>query len=237
MKSIKYFNFRETFKDRAESQEELFKILEKSFGKEEKINLKTFLNITENVCSEFFIYILIFLMESRPFTKETLNNYDVTKKNIKEVSKSPQITTNKLIASPSLQSKFSPCVTISKSPAMSKKSLGFDNTNNDKKDMLMKLAGKPIGGTQPQTESKSVLLKYAGGGAIKTEDTDEGVGAKNVPVSRKNRNNLRNIENIEKTNKSIQKNDLDIDILPAHKIKSKESNLIKNEELEKMGNM
>ena len=83
-------NFRETFKDRVESQEELWGILERCFGTEEKINSKTFTNITENIGSEIFLYILFFLLESRPFRSDTLDAYDPSKKN--NISKSPQVT-------------------------------------------------------------------------------------------------------------------------------------------------
>ncbi len=188
--------------------------MEKSFGEDEKINLKTFISITENVGSEIYLYILFFLLESRPFRKDTLDAYDPAKKI--QTSKSPQIT-NRLIASPCLQSKFSPSVAISKSPVMSGKTLGLNVKQND---MLLKLSGKS--GTQPTPiDSKNVLLKYAMGGPSKSkenmDETDEGVIAKNVPVARKNRNNFRNIENIE--TKQIVKNTHDIPILPAHKYK------------------
>ncbi len=195
----------------------MYGILEKSFGTEEKISLKSFTSITENVGSEIFLYILFFLLESRPFRNDTLDAYDQAKK-IKDISKSPQVTNSRLIASPCLHSKFSPSDTISKSPMMTRKSLGFDKDQNN---MLLKLSGKSNFQATP-ADSKNVLLKYAMGGQSKntkdnTDETDEGVIAKNVPVARKNRNNLRNIETIE--SKPVVKNTEDIPIMPAHKYK------------------
>ena len=57
----------EDFKDRVESQDELFNILNNSFGKKEKLSQTEFINIVENVNSDIFIFILMFLLEKRPF--------------------------------------------------------------------------------------------------------------------------------------------------------------------------
>jgi hypothetical protein len=70
-----------------------------------------------------------------------------------------------------------------------------------------------------ENESKSLLNKFAlnksgadgkgiknNGTATKEEevkDVDENVGARNIPVNRKNRNNLKNIEEVPKTNLQI----------------------------------
>jgi hypothetical protein len=218
-----------------ESQEELFTLLEKVFGNEQYINLKKFTNIVENVRSEIFLYILIFLMESRPFSKTTLDNYDSTqKKKDGVVSKSPTVPkSNRLIASPNLNSKFSPSVTISKSPSITKKTLGFDISNKADKniDMLLKLSGKA-----QQSDPKNVLLKYTTP-QKQTEDTDEGVSVNNVPVSRKNRNpNLKNIKNIEgEMNKQPKAYNDDMEILPATKYKVEAGkNKLGAEEIEKI---
>ncbi len=162
---------------------------------------------------------MFFLLESRPFRSDTLDAYDTSKKG-KDISKSPQVS-SKLIASPCLHSKFSPSVAISKSPMMTRKSLGIDDKQNN---MLLKLSGKSGFQPTPVADSKNVLLKYAIGGPSKskdtTDETDEGVIAKNVPVTRKNKNNLRNMETVE--SKPIVKNTEDIEIKPAHKYKQAE---------------
>lgn len=123
MRSKKFnLTIRETYKDRVESQEELHFLLEAAFKDKEAVNLKQFMNIIENTNSDIFLFILIFIYENRPFNKQTLENYENAKANNNlKISKSPQINPNKLIASPNLNSKFSPVVTISKSPTMTKK--------------------------------------------------------------------------------------------------------------------
>jgi hypothetical protein len=156
-------------------------------------------------------------MESRPFNKATLDNYDMAQK--RKESKSPLIVnSNRLIASPNLNSKFSPVVTISKSPSITKKSLGFDisakNPENKNMDMLLKLSGKS---SIQQTDPKNILLKYTTG--VAKSETDEGVVVNNVPVSRKNRNpNVANIKEIE-GGVLAKKFDEDLQILPAAKYK------------------
>lgn len=196
-------------------------MLEKCFGKDEFVNFKKFLNIVENVCSDIFLYILIFILEKRPFTTKTLENYDAAKvKNLLKVSKSPQILPNKMIASPNLNSKFSPCITISKSPMMTRKTLFDVKKRDDKKDLLLKLSGK----ADPNPDSRNVLLKYAQGipGKAKADETDENVIVKGIPVNRKNRNNLKNIESFESNQNfgSVKKTEFDLPITYAVKYKS-----------------
>jgi hypothetical protein len=158
----------------------------------------------ENQSSEVFLYILVFLLESRPFNKHTLENYEKaqSQKKTKEGSKTPLLTkSNRLIASPSLNSKFSPVITISKSPCLTKKTF-FDINNNKKADknldILLRLSGKtPL---SQQNDPKNILLRYANGGPKQqpVEETDEGVTVNNIPLSRKNRNpNLKALKDIE----------------------------------------
>jgi len=108
------------YKDRVESQEELFQILEKSFFELDTslIDFKQFQTIIENVCSDVYFLILIFLLENKPFCKETLITYEKQKQNSNQNSNSKQTPSpsqgSKFIASPNLQSKFSPMSTIAK---------------------------------------------------------------------------------------------------------------------------
>jgi hypothetical protein len=147
----------------------------------------------ENKCSEVFLYLIIFLLEKRPFSKSTLTAYSGLKKNNLSI-KSPSMQ-KKLIASPSLQSKFSPSITISKSPTISKKSL---QTNPDKKllgegmSMLNKLTGK-------SEDPKNKLLQYANNTTNKTSDEKDDVIGKNNPI-RKRMHNLKNLEENIKVN-------------------------------------
>lgn len=175
---------RENFKDRVESQDELQKLLDTAFNKNDKIDMKTFCHTIENVNSEIFLYIIIFLLEKRPFNKKTLNAYSSLKKS--GVSKSPEIG-KKMIASPSMNSKFSPSISLRKSPAMNKRSIGGGN-------LLDKLSGN-------KPDPKANLLKYVGNDTtnpISKEKSEVTEGGKGNPV-RKMRDNLRNLEQPKKS--------------------------------------
>ena len=129
-----------------------------------------------------------------------------------KVNYSSNSNPNRLIASPNLMSKFSPSVTISKSPSITKRNSAMVEST-ESKNLLNKFAlNKPI-------DSKGIMNKYAGisqKNEEESKDVDENVNARNIPVNRKNRNNLKNIEelpkqsiNITVTNK-INYNDLPI---------------------------
>lgn len=184
---------KEDFKDRMESQDELKFILNKVFEKNDKIEIKEFLDVVENKCSEVFLFLIIFLLEKRPFSKSTLSAYSGLKKNNLSI-KSPSLQ-KKLIASPSLQSKFSPSITISKSPTISKKSL----QNNPEKKLLgegMSMLNKLTGKTE---DPKNKLLQYANNTTNKVTDDKEDLIGKNNPI-RKRMHNLKNLEENIKLN-------------------------------------
>ena len=67
---------KQEYKDRVESQDELQKLLDKCFKNVELLKYNSFLNVIENLSSEIFLYILIFLLENRPFSKKTLDEYE-----------------------------------------------------------------------------------------------------------------------------------------------------------------
>ena len=110
---------KENFNDRYESQSELHEKLDVIFKDNSTIDEQKFKNIVKNVTSDLFLYILIFLLEKRPFSKETVKNLENIKKspNISNKNKSSNtININNLIVSPNLNSKFQSSAIISKSP-------------------------------------------------------------------------------------------------------------------------
>jgi len=151
--SKKYSNMKlkfgkEDYKDRVESQDELYDLLEKSFGKNQQLDYNKFILVVENISSDIFLFILIFLMDKKPFSNTTIKEFKGRKfecRSIK-INKTP-VLQSRLIASPNLNSKFSPSVTISKSPMMTKR-ISLDS---DKKF-----------GNNNQNESKNFLLKFTG---------------------------------------------------------------------------
>lgn len=222
----------EDYKDRIESQDELHEMLEKFFRNYSKLEIKHFNTMLQNVSSDIFLFILIFLLEKRPFSKKTLEEFQGVKVKSSTLGshlKSPVVSTNTkiLLASPSLQSKFTPSITISKSPVMNKRT-NLDISYNpktleskkigggkgeDAKSLLFKLAGKPVGTNQTTTNDNTGT----------DETTDENVMIKNLPkVNRKHRNNLKELEDTKETEKKIVSKYNDLPITPAIKYQGEE---------------
>ena len=98
-----------TYQKRVTSQEELYAILQKCFENipNNKMDFKTFKNTIENVNSDIYLMIYLFLLENKPFTKENIKSYQSkTKKN--EILDQEKTEETKLIMSPSKNSAFSP---------------------------------------------------------------------------------------------------------------------------------
>ena len=97
-----------TYSKRIKSQEELFNILQKCFENipNDKMNFETFKNVIENVNSDIYLMIYIFLLENKPFTKENIKSYE--NKNKKKDIKKDTSSQKDLIMSPSKNSNFSP---------------------------------------------------------------------------------------------------------------------------------
>ena len=107
----------ENFQDRVESQEQLFHILNIAFKDKEEMDYEQYLQVIKNVNSDIFILILMFLLEKKPFSKNTIQIYAAGDKKKSDVSQTPNASANKqVIASPSLNSRFL-------SPKLKKKSL------------------------------------------------------------------------------------------------------------------
>lgn len=204
---------KDDFKDRMESQDELQLILNTSFEKLTTMDLSTFVSTIENKCSEIFLYLVIFLLEKRPFNKKTLSAYEGLKKN-NVILKSPNDISKKLIASPKLQSKFSPSLTIAKSPTIAKRTT-LENANKGS-SMLSKITGKMGVGEDP----KNKLLQYAMGNKnninknnalnnnneLKSNDIEDNL-TKNNPI-RKKMHNLKNLEDDLKNTKDFDSNNI-----------------------------
>ena len=96
-----------TYSKRIKSQEELYSILQKCFENipNNKMDFKTFKNIIENVNSDIYLMIYIFLLENKPLTKENIKSYQKVKPKKKDSNKASEVN---LIMSPSKNSNFSP---------------------------------------------------------------------------------------------------------------------------------
>ena len=124
------------FKEHIESQKELFDILSTSFGDKDTLTFDEYINVVENKSSDIFLFILIFLLEKRPFNSETVKVYKKDKKLLEtqDYSKTPVLMSHK-IASPSLGSRFL-------FPSLKKIT---DKMGNNSKSILDMYAGKGKG--------------------------------------------------------------------------------------------
>ncbi len=248
---------REDFTDRVESQNELQDLLTKCFGEKKLLNYHDFSEVIQNISSEIFLYILIFLFEKRPFSKKSLDEYQSKE----EISSSYLCKTQNciyktknLIASPNLNSKFSPSVTLRKSPFWKMKTLSnlkLDDANKKSKhgDFLNKLGINQ----NNQSGSINMLLKYSKltptakkeeKNLINMQETmdsdrsqycdyenivEENFNSISIPIFSKHRNNL-NQNNKKNSSKEFET----VDIEPAVKFKRNLINFPGVKKLEKL---
>ncbi len=176
------------FKDRIQSQNQLFDILQTAFKDKNELTYDEYINVITNVNSDIFILILMFLLEKRPFTNETI---DFFRQNPgasldKFVSRTPQIMAQ-VIASPSLNNKFV-------SPTLKRRTLA--QNKNKAKNILLLYGGGPA---QKDPVKKSGFGKEAEkladkkGEATEKEKKREEKKEKNKP-KRRGMMNLKNIE-------------------------------------------
>ena len=99
-----------TYQKRVTSQEELYSILQKCFENipNNKMDFATFKNTIENVNSDIYLMIYLFLLENKPFTKENIKSYKSKTKKNPENTEQEKPSEVKLIMSPSKNSNFSP---------------------------------------------------------------------------------------------------------------------------------
>ena len=121
---------KDNFEDRLASQKELHEKLDTLFKKKTIINFSEFKYITENINSDIFLYILVFLMERRPFSNETIKNLDNIKKNIKTDKKELSKQENYIVL-PNINSKLSVSRTISSKSPTIRKSRYIDKITNN----------------------------------------------------------------------------------------------------------
>jgi len=200
--------------DMIESQDELHKILQTCFKNDkELIDKDRFLQVIQDSCSEIFLFILIFLLEKKPFSKSTLKEFkspqklsisitspkkEFERKN--EKSHTVGVTTSHLgsgdmnlnskflIKSPKQNSKFAPSEKITNSPSLKALQLSVDDLSLSDKDVK-----------QPSPLKNSYLspvkLKQNENNIVISPMSDSGPAT--LPI-RKNRNLLKNIDDVDK---------------------------------------
>ena len=100
-----------SYKNRLTSQEELVNILNTCFTdkniKNSKIDFKDFKYIIENINSDIYLMIFLFLLENKPFSNKNLQSYEYHSRNSSRKN-SPSRKSKKLLASPTKSANFSP---------------------------------------------------------------------------------------------------------------------------------
>ena len=191
-----------SYSHRVNSQEELNNILKVCFKeiKGDYMTYADFKKVVEEVNSDIYLMIYLFLLENKPFKKENIESY--MKPEEKKSPKSPK-SPKKMIASPSKNTNFSPYKKFAKRRSVV---LGKDTMDN-----LHKMIESPKVKNSPNIKSfkrrKSVERKEP---LILLKNMELGKKEKEI-----NNKRIHQIANI--MNKKKKYNDGDIELKPAYK--------------------
>ena len=218
---------KEKFEDRLASQQELHDKLDIIFQNKETMNLNEFIDTIKNINSDFFLFILVFLFEHRPFSNETV-------KNLENIKKSPALSPRKpdnLIASPNLNSRLSVSKTIMKSPVFGK------GKNLDEQKMYKKMKFLSLGKMDAPMEKKESIpmtyqLKIPGSNNNDPNETNKTNAGNQKKPARKHLKNLSEMDQISKEEINIIKYSKDQENIPLSYARPFEGGDIKKEEIE-----
>ena len=208
-----------SYKNRVTSQEELCNILNTCFSdshiKSTKINYKQFKYIIENINSDIYLMIFLFLLERKPFTNKNIQSYEHHSRTNSRKSNNSSKGKNKrrLLASPTKTANFSPYRrfhrqsgsinihtqiggsnenSLSMSPVLNKKAIIKKNSIN--------ICGQGLIHLQPLVDEEKVTnsrFKNTTQNENKENNTNDNDNDKSINVervneltSRKKRNNL-----------------------------------------------
>ena len=242
-----------TYQKRVTSQEELYSILQKCFEniQDNKMDYETFKNTIENINSDIYLLIYLFLLENKPFTKENIKSYQSKTKKSKENNKeNEQMKEVKLIMSPSKNSNFSPYKAFARARGKRKttvvhkeinfmdllKSVNQDKEKKEKEEKEEKEAPRIIPSEFKRKGVKRRTVQY-GSNIINLHDIQE----EEERRKKINEDRVKDLAKKKKKNKDLT--DEQIQIKPAFKQKikrnttsrSKSKNKIKNKIEEKPG--
>ena len=207
-----------TYKNRVNSQEELSNILKKCFNKlkNEYMTYEDFKKIVEEVNSDIYLMIYLFLLENKPFKRENINSYlKPEERNSPSLSPSPK----KLIASPSKNTQFSPYRKFVK-----RKSVILNKDQTD--DLHKMIKNSPNNLDSPtqkrQTKRRRTMEKKEPLILLKNMELNKDDGKKNKEINDKRVHEITN-----RQNKKKKYEDSEMAIEPAYK-QSKKKKLDNN---------
>ena len=195
-----------SYSHRVNSQEELNNILKVCFKeiKGDYMTYADFKKVVEEVNSDIYLMIYLFLLENKPFKKENIESY--MKPEEKKSPKSPK-SPKKMIASPSKNTNFSPYKKFAKRRSVV---LGKETMDN-----LHKMIESPKAKNSPNIKSfkrrKSVERKEPLI-LLKNMELGNEEGKKEKEINNKRIHQIANI-----MNKKKKYNDGDIELKPAYK--------------------
>ena len=199
-----------SYKHRVSSQEELHQILQKCFEKVSgsKMDYKTFKYVIENINSDIYLMILLFLLENKPFTNENVEQYIHKKKKAEKVVNFADDKTSspngKKIASPSKVTNFSPYKSFARSQNRRKTTIMMKENKIKKLLNPLDVDFKRARAKKKTVQQEIIRLKSFG------EDED-------VPAKKEiDENRLKNLKG-KKQQKNLSPKKGDIEFLPAFK--------------------
>jgi len=226
-----------TYKNRVNSQEDLNKILKKCFNniKGEYMTYDDFKKVVEEVNSDIYLMIYLFLLENKPFKRDNIISYmkPEERKNATNLSPSPK----KMIASPSKNTQFSPYKKFTKRKSV------YLETQTDKIHQMISNSPNNIDSPTQKRQSKRRRTMERKDPIILLQNMELNKDGENKKNKEINNKRVQEIKKSIKARKDYQEKDVSIE--PAYKQSKKKRNLnnnplnkekLKDDEEEKMMN-
>ena len=209
-----------TYKNRVTSQEDLNKILKKCYNniKGEYMTYDDFKKVVEEVNSDIYLMIYLFLLENKPFKRENIISYmkPEERKNTTTLSSSPK----KMIASPSKNTQFSPYRKFTKRKSV------YLETQNDKIHQMISNSPNNIDSPTQKRQSKRRRTMERKDPIILLQNMELNKDVENKKNKEINNKRVKEITKSQKVRKDYPEKDVPIE--PAYKQSMKKRNLNNN---------
>ena len=209
-----------TYKNRVTSQEDLNKILKKCYNniKGEYMTYDDFKKVVEEVNSDIYLMIYLFLLENKPFKRENIISYmkPEERKNTTTLSPSPK----KMIASPSKNTQFSPYRKFTKRKSV------YLETQNDKIHQMISNSPNNIDSPAQKRQSKRRRTMERKDPIILLQNMELNKDVENKKNKEINNKRVKEITKSQKVRKDYPEKDVPIE--PAYKQSMKKRNLNNN---------
>jgi Ca2+-binding EF-hand superfamily protein len=209
-----------TYKNRVTSQEDLNKILKKCYNniKGEYMTYDDFKKVVEEVNSDIYLMIYLFLLENKPFKRENIISYmkPEERKNTTTLSPSPK----KMIASPSKNTQFSPYRKFTKRKSV------YLETQNDKIHQMISNSPNNIDSPTQKRQSRRRRTMERKDPIILLQNMELNKDVENKKNKEINNKRVKEITKSQKVRKDYPEKDVPIE--PAYKQSMKKRNLNNN---------